>query len=138
MHTNGGHIDYIEKGQHTLFPIEVCYNERSIANIVLLKHILQIPGSRVTMDTNMEDSITVHVNGTAAKFNPCKDGLYFHDPYANDSSDGNNKNKALVISHPSGHCSLLDSVSKNKSFYNKKETKLVDEAMQLLQCLGHP
>ena len=32
----------------------------------------------------------------------------------------------------------MNTVSKNKSFYNKKEIKLADEAMQLLQCLGYP
>ena len=72
------------------------------------------------------------------KFNPYKDGLYFHDPSANDSGNVNDKNKASVLSYSSGHCSLLNTVSKNKSFYNKKEIKLADEAMQLLQCLGYP
>ena len=108
MHTNGGHIDYVEKGQHTLFPIEAYYNESSIANVVSLKHILQIPGSRVTMDTGVEDSITVHVNGTVTKFNPCKDGLYFHDPSPNDSGNVNDKNKASVTSYSNSHCSFFE------------------------------
>ena len=103
-----------------------------------MKHILQIPGSRVTMDTDVENSITVHINGTATKLNQCNDVLYFHDPSVNISNNGNNKNKTSIISYSSDHYSLLTTVHKNKLFYNKKEIRLADEAMQLVQCLDYP
>ena len=96
------------------------------------------------MDTDIENSISVHVNGSTTKFYQCQDGLYFHNPsnmQVNNNNSHTNKNKSPIISYPVGannHLSFLNTVHKNKQIYNKKEIKMADEALNLLQCLGYP
>ena len=68
MHTTGGCINYTEVCNHVLFLIPTYYNKEYIANMVFLKHILCIPGARVTMDTDIENSISVHINRKMTKF----------------------------------------------------------------------
>ena len=90
------------------------------------------------MDTDIENSMSIHINGTTTKFYSCNDGLYFHDPNKvqdNINSSNANKNKTTVISYSANidnHLSLLNTVHKNKSVYNKKEIKSANESLNLL------
>lgn len=61
-----------------LFPLTVFYNPNGIANVLSLKAVASIPGTRVTMDTSKARAINVKfVDGRIFVFNECEGGLYF-------------------------------------------------------------
>ena len=53
------------------------------------------------MNTDIEISISVHVNEKTTKFCPCNDGRYFHDPNElQDIIKSSKGNKSTVILYP--------------------------------------
>ena len=76
--TNGCTCTYDQVGMSKLVPVQMHYNPRSIAYVISLKAMTDIPGARVKMDTDVERSIIVSFkNGAEIKFQECKHGLYF-------------------------------------------------------------
>ena len=72
--TNGGHIDYSEKGQLLLFPMTTYFNKDGIANILSMADVSVL--YRVTQDTAISDSIFVHIDHDhTVPFKRCSRGL---------------------------------------------------------------
>ena len=68
--TNGGNQIYNQIAVLKILPIQVHFKKESLANIISLRDIANIPGVKITMDTTKERAITVVMgNGTEYKFN---------------------------------------------------------------------
>jgi len=78
LFSNGGHRGYSEKETLTVFPFEVYYNPNSLANILSLSEVSE--RYRVTMDTDKEPAMVVHLNANVShKFIKFGSGLYYLD-----------------------------------------------------------
>ena len=51
--TNKGHMTFDKKAKLKLFHLNVFFNEKSMATILFLKDIANIPRYRITMDTEI-------------------------------------------------------------------------------------
>ena len=133
IRTNGGSIVYDNIGDLMLLPLKIFFNENSIANILSLKHVADIPGVYITMDTRKEKSMTVHLpNGKEIKFMEYTDGLYYYDT-------SKSKEKVNVYPSPTNqNFSFLSTVRQNKSIFNKKQVRAADMARDFQQCIGWP
>jgi hypothetical protein len=121
--TNGGSQDYSEIGTLKLFPFNVYYNPRSLANILSLAQVSEM--FRVTMDTNEAHTMMVHVSpNLILRFQQCGSGLYYYDTAANESNSN-------VISY-----SFLSTVRNNKDYFNRQEIEGVDRARILQGNIG--
>ena len=77
---NGGLISFDKKSTLKLLPMKFHFNKNSMATILSFKEVTDIPGVRITTDTEKERAMTVYLgNGRTLKFKECKYGLYFHD-----------------------------------------------------------
>ena len=76
---NGGSMIYNKIGTLNLMPhILAHYNPDSIANILSMTHVIDT--YRVTMDSDVEDAITVHIGDKEyLKFARCGKNLYYYD-----------------------------------------------------------
>jgi hypothetical protein len=123
--TNGGSQDYSEIGTLKLFPFNVYYNPRSLANILSLTQVSEM--FRVTMDTDDAPTMMVHVSpDIILRFQQCGSGLYYYDTAAN----AHNSN---VISY-----SFLSTVRNNKDYFNRQEIEGADKARILQGNIGWP
>ena len=123
--TNGGTIVYDEIGELTLFPLTVHVNDSSLANILSLKDLLDVPGLYSTMDSRKEKAIIIHYDGRIFKFVQIPEGLYIF----NQEYDSNNvmtmtpsipdKSKLQVTNYST----FLQTVSTNKPHYSVQEIK---------------
>jgi hypothetical protein len=79
IQTNGGSKCFDLKSRMKIFPINVHFNDDSMANILALKDVVEMTRARITMDTDTEHAITVHFKGVAIKFKEHQEGLYYLD-----------------------------------------------------------
>ena len=77
--TNCGNKAFNKIGDNELFPIEAHFNLHSMANIVALKDMANVTGSRITMDGSKEREITVEYQGKFYNSKEFQDGLYYYD-----------------------------------------------------------
>ncbi len=115
--TNGGSLVYSEIGINKLIPIPMHYNPDSIANVLSLSVVADIPGFRITMDTDVDRSITVHINNDVSfEFQECKHGLFYYN------TNANNKNNTAVNEYTDfvSYNFFINSISNNKKSYNEK------------------
>ena len=132
-YTNGGELSYTAKGPVLLLPKIVAYfNGASIANIVSLFDVVQ--NYRVTMDSEIDNSIHVHMSDYKLIFKCCGEGLYFVDLMHIDE----HKINMTVNEYSPVALNLLNIVSENKSFFSKKEIVAADEARTLQRRIGYP
>ena len=74
IETNGGSIIYNQVGICSLVPVKMFCNSNSIANVLSLSMVANIPGAKVEMNSEIEKAIAVHFdNGKVLKFQECKD-----------------------------------------------------------------
>ena len=66
-------------GKYELFPIEANFNLHSMAKIVAPKGMANVPGSRITMESSKERSITMEYQVKVYKLKEFQDGLYYYD-----------------------------------------------------------
>ena len=137
IYTNGGELKYDKVVDFIYLPMEVHYNEGSIANVLSLKDITNIPGVHVTMDTLKEKAMLVHLlEGKKKKFRECDEGLYFYD-----TSSNNNKNKYKVNKY-SKKCqrqgSLFTTIEENKIMFTKEQINKADFARSLQEQMQWP
>ena len=84
-------------------------NENSIAKILSLKDVNNIPEVRVTMDTSIETSLHVVLdNGAVFKFKECELGLYFYH-MANTDEQNSAKTNTKITTY-----SFLSNLTENK------------------------
>ena len=127
--TNGGSMRYNQMGKMKLLPLELHYNEQSLATILSFKAIVSMPGVHVSYDNLVEDAFHVILpNQFVLKFQPCENGLYYID------------STKLNISQPIKHANinLLSTVAQNKSFWTQKEIKGANDAREMQEALAWP
>ena len=110
--TNGGSLKYTTMGVCKLFPVPMHYNESSIANILSLHQVANLPGFRVTMDSAKEKAISVIYNNQVIKFIQCSEGLYYYDTKSS-------KNNTLISNNNS--VNVYPSSKNNVSFLTTVE-----------------
>ena len=66
--TNGGSKSFAHVGTLKVLPLTVHYNHKSLANILSLKDVANIPNARLTMDTMIDRAIILTVDGTSIRF----------------------------------------------------------------------
>ena len=124
-YTNGEHQNSHKKGYFAGF-FYVWYNTMSMLNILSFAEVRK--KFRITMDTNKETSMNVHLeNNKIMKFKEVSSGLYLY------------KDKWKVINKNLIHKqSYLSTVLENKVKFSKKQVIMADEARDLYIKLGMP
>jgi hypothetical protein len=77
LSTNAGCRVFDQQAMLKFLPISVHFDKNSLATIVAMKDVANVPGVRVQFDTDVERSINVFYCGKVVKFKECADGLYF-------------------------------------------------------------
>ena len=77
VHTNGGSLRYDTLGSFKYLPIICYHNEKSIANVLSLKNVSDIPRCNIYMDTNIGPEIYIKYRNLILKFNQSVSGLYY-------------------------------------------------------------
>ena len=117
--TNGCVIVFTKIGDLKLFPFTVHVNEQSMANILSLKDVANIPGIRVTMDTDSSRSIAVLVpEGMSYVFEEGHGGLHHLDT----------SYLSKHIKHTTSPYSFLTTVASNKQSFSRQQVQGVDMA----------
>jgi len=113
-------------GVFDIFPFKIHYNEDSLAMILSMKDMVNIPGVRVHMDMKNEWAIYNDLeNGDSFKFVQCESGLYYYDL--------DNYNKSHVIGY-----SALETVKTNKNKYKKSNLdKAKNEEISIITWLAY-
>ena len=128
--TNGGSEISKQRATAKLLPIDVHFNPHSLANILSLRNVANIPNARLTMDTAVDHAILLHVNDEIIRFTECRDGLYYFD------TNHNHSNPPLT-QYPND-VTLLNMVQTNKQHYSTKEIKGADTARKIQASIGWP
>ena len=125
-YTNGGEQVYNLVADLNILPIKVHFKKSSMANILSLKTVSDIPGARLHLDTATNSDITLTLqDGRVIVFKQFKNGLYFYDTNVVPS-----KTKPL-----SQNYSLIQTVDDNKSYFTRQEIKGVDTSRKLQEYL---
>ena len=130
--TNGGGMKYDLTAQLNLFPVNIHYNEKSIATILALKDVASLPGCYLTMDTRVAREIVVcfEDSGDIYTFKECGDGLYYFDTSSSAYNTTTNAEFKPYL--------FLQPVAENKKAYTKDEIAQANKARTVQQRLGFP
>jgi hypothetical protein len=133
--TNGGSQYFNETADLKLLPMKVHFKEDSLANILSLSDVANLPGARITMDSEVEHAILLYYNDNVLKFRECRDGLYYFDT----SFEQNNYYKPTITAYSDRvKPSLVQTVNSNKEFFTKSEIAKADAAPLLQSQIGWP
>ena len=128
--TNGGSQSFHQEAEAKLLPITVHFNEDSLANILSLSDVANLPGARITMDSLVERSILLHFQDKTIKFIECAEGLYV----CNMKNNTFNINTKVTNYSPS----LIQTVDSNKAMFTKRDVIKADNARRLQHIIGWP
>ena len=107
------------------------FKKDSMATILSLKSVSEIPGARITLDTDVSKNITLFLaDGRTFVFEQYNSGLYYYDTKIPVESDKNNKE---LINY-----SFLNTVSNNKTYFTKQEIKGANTSRQIQEYLFFP
>ena len=127
--TNGGQQVYNLSANLNFLPIRVHFKKSSMANILSLKTVSEIPGARLHLDTDTSSDITLTLDdGRVIIFKQFQNGLYFYD-----TNLDLHKTKPLLANY-----SLLQTVTDNKSYFTRQEIKGADTSRKLQEYLHFP
>lgn len=123
-HTNGGFLDYKEKGCIKLLPaLNAYFNSKSLANILSMADLERY--YRVFKDSKTSSSFFVHASeDTIFEFKQLSNGLYGFDV---DSSSNLN----CVHTPTSSHHLFFSTVKANKKFFSNAEVEGAENARTL-------
>ena len=79
MESDGGVVTYSSKGIFKLLDLPVHYKKGTIANVLSFKEASSILGVRITVDSDVEQVMLVHMGSRVLKFTRCNDGLFYLD-----------------------------------------------------------
>ena len=117
MESGSGVVTYSSKGIIKLQDLPVHYKKGTIANVLSFKEVSSIPGVRITVDTDVDQAMLVHMGSRVLKFTQCNDGLFYLD------LTNYKLNESLTdYTTPTNFC-LLQSVDKIKSLHTKSQIK---------------
>ena len=112
-YTNGGAQRYESLADLRLLPITVHFKESSMATILSFKSVSEIPGAKITLDTDVNKDINLSLpDGCTLVFEQYKNGLYFLDT---DKPVKTSKSKCELTNY-----SFLSTVSDNKEFFSQQ------------------
>ena len=134
--TNGGTQVFDNTADLNLLPLKVHFNEHSLANILSLSDVANLPGARVTMDTDLDRAIILHYNGQTLRFRECTDGLYFFDTDTLNKTHNSSKN--LLTQYSKQKASFIHLVKHNKEFFTQREINGATKARTLQSQIGWP
>ena len=122
------------------FPLKVHFKRDSLANIIALRDVANIPGVVIKMDTSKERAITVEMGPHKSfKFLECPDGLYHYNTNVFGEYDHKPKTSFIPYLHSNSNSyTLAMTVEENKSYFTKKEVAAAEAAQKLQQELGWP
>ena len=123
--TNGGAQSFDKTASLNIHPMTVHFNPYSLANILSLSNVANIPGARVTMDTNEERALLLHHDDGIIKLQEFSDGLYYLDV--------SNKSKLSFTQYP---ITLVQTFDQNKSMFTKRQLAGADKARMLQAAIG--
>ena len=130
-YTNGGAQKFEKLADLNILPITVHFKVNSMATILSFKTVSEIPGARLTMDTQVNKNITLTLeDGKIFVFTQYKNGLYFFDTK---KTLNNSKPK-----HKLKDYSFLTTVSENKQYFSTQEIKGADISRKLQEYLFFP
>ena len=76
------------------------YNPNSIANVLSLSAVADITGCMITIDTDVNRSIKVHLNDDVFfEFQECKDRLLYYDTNSNNNNNTTVNNYTYFVSY---------------------------------------
>ena len=128
IHTNGGSFNYNTIGMFKYLPVTCYHNVRSIANVLSLKSVSDVPGCSIHMDTHIGPEIYINYGNSVLKFNQSTNGLYYcriHD--LRSFYEGTNSHQSAIS---------LVSLIHNK--YSKVDTMRVKSARNLQKAMMWP
>ena len=124
--TNGGSQTYKYTAETKMLPMKVHFNAHSIANILSLSEIENLPDSKLTrMDSSKERAILLHHKGQIFRFKECIDSLYYWDTKA--------KSKTPVTNY-----SFINTVAHNKQQFTKKDVEGAENARNMQAVVAWP
>ena len=98
-----------------------------MATILSLKSVGNIPGSRITMDTDKGNDIVVTLqDGNVFDFHQYSNGLYYFDT---------NSTVINKINGKSSNYSLVQTITANKSYFTTQEIKGADTSRKYQEYL---
>ena len=113
----------------------VWFNPESLANIVSLAQVRKL--WRVTMDTQDEVSMRIHLEGNKVmKFKEHTNGLFYHD--VRSGLEDEVESKMISTSDEITNYSLLQTVESNKLMFTRRQVQSADGARKLHIRLGRP
>ena len=126
--STGGATTFQQKAECKLLPMDVWYNEESLANILSLKEVSNLDGVKVVLDTSKDPAIKVVLqDNTVLNFNQIGGGLYGYDV------------KEGIKTNDDVNCySFVSTVKQNKSFFTRDQIARADRARKLMQYVGWP
>ena len=77
IHTNGGSLSYDTIGVFKYLPITCFYNTKSIANVLSLKSVSDVPECNIHMGTTNSPEIYINYGNMTLKFSQSTSGLYY-------------------------------------------------------------
>lgn len=131
--TNRGSKTFNHIGVFKLLPVNMHFCASSIATILSMKDIANIPGVRIKMDTALDRTIFVEYKGKSYKFKECDDGLYYldvTDKFGHTLTTNKNQVEEYSYLPDLGECSFLQTVNEKQSQYTKRQIKLAEKARQ--------
>ena len=129
--STGGITTFRQHGVFQLLPLRVHYNPKTMANVLSLKAVMDLPGVDVKLDSTKSDEIVVTVkNGgrpeSSFVFTPCHDGLYYYNP------------KSKASNNEYSRFSFLSTVHSNQQHFTKSQIQRARRARLLQQFFGWP
>ena len=128
LYTNGGTRQATQQGEYNGLgkPLTVWVDTTSLANILALRDVRKL--ARVTLDTAEELALVVHLpNGELMRFVEHDDtGLYVYHPECNE------------VKVPVRAYTMLQTVSKNRTLFSRRELDGADAARALYRQVGRP
>lgn len=128
LNANGGTRLFDQKGLGTIIPVPMYYNKDSIGTIYAVKDVLNIPGARITFDSNAGRVMKVNVNKKVFKFEQFANGL-------NGMVEGEKNNDAK---NEVENYSMIQIVKQNNELFNKKVISKPDESLNIQEYIGWP
>ena len=125
--TNGGAQSFEKRATLKKLPLPVYFNPYSLANILSLNHVANLPRAKITMDSTVEKAINLHYDGAVIQFKECADGLYYYDVTRSKSK-----------SDFSLYSSFVQTVKRNKELFTKKEIAGADKSRVVQERIAWP
>ena len=137
LHTNGGTMTYQYTADVKCLPLRAFHNPHSLANILSLKHVMNIPGYKVNMEMHPKPAFLVTLNGTTIQFSNGKEGL-FHCKVSELHSTCFTRTSQVdfPMEVPRNKGAIFVTSAENS--YTQKQMKLAEEARHLQETLLWP